>query len=107
MVLSPIGLSAVTTLSVPRVVGLMMGAWFLFSAFGEMIAGRLATRASITPLPDGSYDLAQALAVYGKFFTEMLWLGVGTGLVLIVLAPLLNRLTRDDSAAAPGAAAAA
>src|SRR5690606_14918856 len=30
MVLSPIGLSAVTTLSVPRVVGLMMGACFLF-----------------------------------------------------------------------------
>ena len=94
MVLSPIGLSAVTTLSVPKVVGLMMGAWFLFSAFGEMIAGRLATRASITPLPDGSYDVAQSLAVYGKFFTEMLWLGLGTGLVLIVLSPLLLRLTR-------------
>ena len=101
MVLSPIGLSAVTTLSVPRVVGLMMGAWFLFSAFGEMIAGRLATRASIAPLPDGTYDLAQALAVYGKFFTEMLWLGVGTGLVLIVLAPLLNRLTRERAAGEP------
>ena len=94
MVLSPIGLSAVTTLSVPKVVGLMMGAWFLFSAFGEMIAGRLATRASIEPLPDGSYDIAQSLAVYGKFFTEMLWLGIGTGVVLIVLSPLLLRLTR-------------
>ena len=81
-----------------------MGAWFLFSAFGEMIAGRHATRATISQKPAGSYALAQALAVYGKFFTELLWLGVGTGLVLIVLAPLLNRLTREQPAGEPVAA---
>src|SRR3989338_1132822 len=47
MVLSPIGLSAVTTLSVSRVVSLMMGVWFLASAFGEMLAGRFGTLASM------------------------------------------------------------
>ncbi|NJR44302.1 peptide MFS transporter [bacterium] len=35
MALSPIGLSMVTSLSVARVVGLMMGAWFLFSALAR------------------------------------------------------------------------
>ena len=43
MALSPVGLSAVTSLSIPRAVGMMMGAWFLFSAFGEIIAGRMGT----------------------------------------------------------------
>ena len=62
MVLSPIGLSAVTSLSIPRAVGLMMGAWFLFSAFGEIIAGRLGTWASIEPNADGSFDVARSLA---------------------------------------------
>src|SRR4030095_11094162 len=33
--LSPVGLSMVTKLSVPRVVGLMMGVWFLSSAFSQ------------------------------------------------------------------------
>ena len=47
MMLSPIGLSAVTTLSVTRVVSLMMGTWFLASAFGEILAGRFGTLAAV------------------------------------------------------------
>ncbi|MFZ9348125.1 MAG: peptide MFS transporter [Arenimonas sp.] len=97
MMLSPIGLSAVTTLSVPRVVGLMMGAWFLFSAFGEMIAGRLGTWASIDPNPDGSIDKVKALGVYGDVFGDMMWIGVIAGVALLVLTPLLTRLTREPS----------
>ncbi|SDD39371.1 peptide MFS transporter [Aquimonas voraii] len=94
MLLSPIGLSAVTTLSVPRVVGMMMGAWFLFSAFGEMIAGRFGTWASIAPEADGSFDVAKALTTYGEFFGQMMWIGVAAGVFMLLLSPLLNRLTR-------------
>jgi proton-dependent oligopeptide transporter, POT family len=91
MALSPIGLSMVTTLSVARVVGLMMGAWFLFSAFGEMIAGRLSTFASIQPEANGTYSVAKSLSVYGSFFTNMMWIGIGAGVLLALVAPLLRR----------------
>ena len=37
---------------------------------------------------------AQALAVYGPFFTQMMWIGLGAGLALLLATPLLNRLTR-------------
>ncbi|MCA9706038.1 MAG: oligopeptide:H+ symporter [Myxococcales bacterium] len=94
MVLSPIGLSAVTTLSVPRVVGLMMGAWFLFSAFGEMIAGRFGTWAAIEPGPDGTIDPARALAVYEGVFEQLMWIGVGSGAALLLVSPWLGRLVR-------------
>ena len=94
MVLSPIGLAAVTALSLPRVVGLMMGAWFLFSAFGEMIAGRFATFAAIEPAADGSITPAMALGVYAPFFTQMMWIGVIAGGLMFLATPLLNRLTR-------------
>ncbi len=94
MVLSPIGLAAVTALSIPRVVSTMMGAWFLFSAFGEMIAGRLATYASITPGADGSITAAQALAVYAPFFQQMMWIAVGAGALMFLAVPVLNRLVR-------------
>ena len=95
MVLSPVGLSAVTRLSIPRAVGLMMGAWFLFSAFGEIIAGRLGTWAAIEPRADGSYDVAAALNLYADVFTDMMWIGLAAGALLFLATPLLKRLTRN------------
>ena len=92
MVLSPIGLSAVTTLSVPRVVGMMMGAWFLASAFGEMIAGRFGTWASIEPNADGSFDKAAALVVYADVFGDLMWIGVISGGLMLLATPLLRKL---------------
>jgi POT family proton-dependent oligopeptide transporter len=95
MVLSPVGLSAVTRLSIPRAVGLMMGAWFLFSAFGEIIAGRLGTWAAIEPDATGKYDVAAALKLYGEVFTDMMWIGLVAGVLLFLATPLLKRLTRE------------
>jgi POT family proton-dependent oligopeptide transporter len=40
--LSPVGLSMVTKLSPPRVVGLMMGFWFFATAMGNYVAGWVA-----------------------------------------------------------------
>src|SRR6202008_1906792 len=39
MCLSPVGLSTVTKLSPPKLVGTMMGVWFLASSFGSKLAG--------------------------------------------------------------------
>jgi len=94
MALSPIGLSAVTALSVPKVVSLMMGVWFLASAFGEMIAGRFGALASMpagTPVPD-------ALAIYGEVFALLGWVGVGAAVFMFAIGPLLNRLIQRAQA---------
>lgn len=91
MVLSPVGLSAVTSLSIPRAVGMMMGAWFLFSAFGEIIAGRLGTWAAIPH--DATREMA--LATYTDVFTSMMWIGLAAGGLLFLATPLLKRLTRE------------
>ena len=40
--LSPVGLSMVTKLSPPRIVGFMMGVWFLATALGNYVAGWVA-----------------------------------------------------------------
>ncbi|HZI15035.1 MAG TPA: oligopeptide:H+ symporter [Myxococcus sp.] len=100
MVLSPVGLSAVTTLSVPRVVSLMMGVWFLASAFGEMLAGRFGTLAAMeanTPIPE-------ALAKYAEVFQLLGWVGAATGVGLLVITPLLKRLENANPAAQKNAA---
>ena len=47
---SPVGLSAVTKLAPVRIVGLMMGVWFLSNAFGNKLAGWAAGFFSSMPL---------------------------------------------------------
>src|SRR5262249_50646259 len=49
--LSPVGLSVVTKLAPARILGLMMGVWFLSAAVGNKIAGWTAGFFSTMPLP--------------------------------------------------------
>ncbi len=99
MLLSPIGLSAVTRLSVPRVAGLMMGVWFLASAFGEMMAGRLGTLASMPAGPP--LDLASQRAHYADVFTGFMALGLISALVLWIIALALGPRGRDAQPVTP------
>jgi POT family proton-dependent oligopeptide transporter len=48
--LYPVGMSAVTKLAPPRIVGLMMGVWFLAIAFGNKLAGWVAGFIESMPL---------------------------------------------------------
>ncbi len=48
--LYPVGLSATTTLAPARIVGLMMGVWFLSNAFGNKLAGWAAGFFTAMPL---------------------------------------------------------
>lgn len=97
MMVSPVGLSAVTRLSVPRVVGLMMGVWFLASAFGEMLAGRLATLAAVPTSAGEISDVSAALAVYAELFGKLALVAIAAGVALALAAPALKALmSRPD-----------
>ena len=61
--LSPVGLSAVTKLAPVRIVGLMMGVWFLSNALGNKIAGTAAGFISSMPLNQLFWNVAIALFV--------------------------------------------
>jgi POT family proton-dependent oligopeptide transporter len=91
MVLSPIGLSAVTQLSVPRVVSLMMGGWFLGTSYSEVLAAQFGKLSSIQ-IPEGeTLNIADALAKYDQLFLFMAEIGVGAGLFVLVISPLIRR----------------
>lgn len=87
--LSPIGLSAVTKLSIPRVVGVSMGTWFVATALSETLATRLAKLASVNT--SAKSDTAAMLATYTELFEYLMWLGVGFGVFMLLLSPLLKR----------------
>lgn len=92
MCLSPIGLSAVTQLSVARVVGLMMGGFWLATAYSETLAAQFGKLASID-IPEGAtIDFASAATKYANLFQLLLWIGLGCALLALVVAPLLRRM---------------
>jgi len=92
MCLSPVGLSAVTQLAPPRVASLMMGTWFLATAFSETLAALFGKLAAID-VPEGeTMDIAQAAASYGHLFWLLMWIGLGCALLALLAAPLLRRM---------------
>ncbi len=82
--LSPIGLSMVTKLAPSRFVGLAMGGWFLSIANGNNLAGLLAGEIS------GEKGMTVASALSG--FTFSFYLLAGAGILLFLIAPLINKL---------------
>ncbi len=89
--LSPVGLSAVTKLAVPSVVGLMMGSWFLATAYSEFLAAQIAKLAHIERPAGELLDTTSALAGYTGLFADLLLVGCGAGVLLLLLSPLLKR----------------
>jgi POT family proton-dependent oligopeptide transporter len=91
MLLSPIGLAAVTQLSVPRVMGVMMGAWWLGTSYSEVAAAMLGKLSAIE-IPEGQVlNVAEALAKYDQLFVFSAKIGIGAGLLILLLSPLLRR----------------
>ncbi len=90
--LSPVGLSAVTKLSIGNVVGVSMGTWFLATALSETVATRIGRMAAIDTTGGESGDIAAALATYTQLFEFLMWFGIGMGVFMILISPLLRRL---------------
>jgi len=88
LLLSPIGLSMITTLSPKHLVGMMMGVWFLTQAAAFAIGGGLATLASV---PADTPTLV-ALGIYDKAFFIYGGLSLALAILSFILIPYLKRL---------------
>jgi POT family proton-dependent oligopeptide transporter len=90
--ISPVGLSMITKLSIARIVGMMMGVWFLSISVGEYLAGAAAQMASVKTVGGQVTNPELSLHTYlGTFMTGGL-MTIGAGVVLLVISPLLKKL---------------
>ena len=89
--LMPIGMAAVTQLSVPSVIGVMMGAFWLATSFSEQAAALFGSFASLDITEGAKINVAEATAKYGALFHNMVWLGLASALVALVLSPWIKR----------------
>ncbi|PKH67072.1 MFS transporter [Flavobacterium sp. ALD4] len=90
--LSPIGLSIMTKLSPKRLSGMMMGMWFLASAYGQYAAGLLGAGMSS---PDENASLVTKLQGYTEGYYQLAVYALIAGLLLIVVSPLIRKLMQE------------
>ena len=90
--LSPVGLSAVTKLTPVKIVGFMMGVWFLATASSEFIASLLANIASVDTTNGTAPDLNLAKQSYLTLFEYLFYTGIGFGTLLLVFSPIIKKL---------------
>jgi proton-dependent oligopeptide transporter, POT family len=90
--LSPIGLSIMTKLSPQPLQGVMMGMWFLASAYGQYVAGILGA-GMVSPNENAS--LSEKLISYTDGYQQLAIYAVITGIVLIAISPFVRKLMGD------------
>jgi POT family proton-dependent oligopeptide transporter len=88
LLLSPIGLAMITTLSPSRYIGMMMGVWFLAQSSAFAISGGLAAIASA---PAG-ISAAISLPIYTHAFYVYGNIALALTIVALLMVPFLNRL---------------
>jgi POT family proton-dependent oligopeptide transporter len=80
LALSPVGLSAMTTLAPARIAGMAMGVWFLATSVGNFIGGRVS----------GFYESMALPTLFGS----VAGFAIVAGLLLFALVPAMRKLTK-------------
>lgn len=90
--LSPIGLSIMTKLATKNLQGMMMGMWFLASAYGQYVAGLLG--AGIASAKEGSSN-HDALLTYTQGYKDLAVYALVAGVLLLLLSPFVKKLMQE------------
>lgn len=90
--LSPIGLSIMTKLSTKNLQGVMMGMWFLASAYGQYVAGIIGAGLSEAKEGATKYEI---LMTYTEGYKQLGLYSLIAGVVLILISPYVKKLMQD------------
>ncbi len=90
--LSPIGLSIMTKLSTEKLQGMMMGLWFLASAYGQYVAGIIGANMATADSSASNYD---ALIAYTDGYKQLGLYAVIAGVLLILISPMVRKLMQE------------
>lgn len=90
--LSPIGMSAMTKLSPQKTQAVIMGMWFLASAYGQYFAGLLGAN-----IAEASQDASNKdkLTVYADGYLQLALYALILGVLLIAISPLVKKLMQE------------
>jgi len=90
--LSPIGMSIMTKLSPVKMQAVMMGMWFLASAYGQYFAGLLGANIASA---SANASNAEKLVVYADGYKQLAIYALIAGVILIAISPLVKKLMQE------------
>ncbi|MFT4635892.1 MAG: POT family proton-dependent oligopeptide transporter [Chitinophagales bacterium] len=92
---SPVGLSVVTKLAPARIVGMTMGAWFLYSGLSNYLAGVIARTTGAETIGGQITNVAAAKAGYVEVYTQVGYIALAIALVMLLISPVITKMMRD------------
>ena len=92
LMVSPVGLSAVTKLAPPQAVGMTMGAWFLYSGLSNYLAGVIASTTGAETIGGQLADTAAAKATYAAVYTQVGYIAMAIAVVMLLISPIIKRM---------------
>lgn len=92
LLLSPVGLSAITILASPKKVSTMMGIFFVSLGIGGFLSGKLA---ALTAIPLGEISAISLKTHYANAFNHLLWILMVITLICFVLNYFVKQLMRN------------
>ncbi|MEL7112060.1 MAG: peptide MFS transporter [Pseudomonadota bacterium] len=96
LMVSPVGLSAVTKMAPARVVGMTMGAWFLYSGLSNFLAGVIARTTGAETIGGQVTNIAEAKATYVSVYSNVAYVAMGIGVVMLLISPIIKRWMSTD-----------
>jgi proton-dependent oligopeptide transporter, POT family len=90
--ISPVGLSMITKLSIVRIVGMMMGVWFLSISMAQFVAGLVAQMASIETVAGEVTNAKTSLDTYIEVFKQIGYVSIGFAVALFIVSFVLKKL---------------
>lgn len=92
LMVSPVGLSAVTKLAPARIVGMTMGAWFLYSGLSNFLAGIIARTTGAETIGGQMTNVAAAKAGYIEVYTQVGLIALGISVLMLLISPVITKM---------------
>lgn len=94
LLVSPVGLSVVTKLAPVRIVGMTMGAWFLYSGLSNFLAGVIARTTGAETIGGQITNIAAAKAGYIEVYTQVGFIAIGIAVLMLLISPTISKMMR-------------
>ena len=92
LMVSPVGLSVVTKLAPANMVGMTMGAWFLYSGISNFLAGIIARSTGAETIGGQITNVAVAKAGYIEVYSQVGFIAIGIAITMLIVSPLVSKM---------------
>lgn len=92
LMVSPVGLSVITKLAPARIVGMTMGAWFLYSGLSNSLASIIARATGAETIGGQMTNVAAAKAGYIEVYAQVGFIALGISVLMLLISPVITKM---------------